>query len=84
MRGICPTIHSSYREFNLPWIEALEVQKMIDLAEMIAKAALMRKETRGHHFRSDYPEGDDQNWLKHILIGKEKDGMNLWIENLNL
>jgi succinate dehydrogenase/fumarate reductase flavoprotein subunit len=72
------------REFNLPWIEALEVQKMIDLAEMIAKAALMRTETRGHHFRSDYPERDDQNWLKHILIAKEKDEMNLWIENLNL
>lgn len=71
------------REFNLPWIEALEVQNMIDLAEMIAKAALMRKETRGHHFRSDFPQRDDQNWLKHILIGKKKDGMNIWIENLN-
>lgn len=71
------------REFNLPRVEALEIQHLIGLAEMVAKTALMRKETRGHHFRSDHPERDDQNWLKHILIGKDKDGMNIWIENLN-
>jgi len=72
------------RGFNLPWIEALEVQHLVGLAEMVTRTALLRKETRGHHFRSDYPDRDDQNWLKHILIGKEKDGMNVWIENLNL
>jgi succinate dehydrogenase/fumarate reductase flavoprotein subunit len=72
------------REFNLPWIEALEVQNMLDLAEMIARAALMRRETRGHHFRSDFQERDDRNWLKHILIGKDDHGMNLWTEDQNL
>jgi succinate dehydrogenase/fumarate reductase flavoprotein subunit len=66
------------REFNLQWLEALEIPKMLDLSEMVVKAALLREETRGHHFRSDFPERNDETWLKHIIIRKERGEMKLW------
>jgi succinate dehydrogenase/fumarate reductase flavoprotein subunit len=68
------------REFNLQWVDALEVRHMFDLSEMIAKAALLRTETRGHHSRLDFPEKDDQNWLRHIILRKEGGEMRLWTE----
>jgi succinate dehydrogenase / fumarate reductase flavoprotein subunit len=40
---------------------------MLDLAELIAIGALRRQESRGSHFRLDYPKRDDVNWLKHTM-----------------
>ncbi len=50
---------------------ALAIPKMLDVGEMVAHAALQRKESRGSHFREDYPERDDKNWEKPINISKE-------------
>jgi len=66
------------KEFNLQWLEALEVPKMLDLSEIVSKAALLREETRGHHFRSDFPDRNDVTWLKHIIIRKVRGEMKLW------
>jgi len=66
------------RKFSLQWLEALEVPKMLDLSEIVAKAALLREETRGHHFRSDFPNREDGTWLKHIITRKERGEMKLW------
>ncbi|HHY37841.1 MAG TPA: FAD-binding protein [Clostridia bacterium] len=52
--------------------EALELRNMLMVAEMMAKAALMRTETRGTHTRDDYPESSS-SWLKNIVI-QNKDG----------
>ena len=49
-------------------IEALELRNMIDTGLAIAKAALVRKETRGSHYRVDHPSGDDKRWMKMIEI----------------
>lgn len=68
----------SIREFNLQWLEALEAPKMLDLCEMVLKAALLREETRGHHFRSDFPDRNDETWLRHTIIRKERGEMKLW------
>jgi fumarate reductase (CoM/CoB) subunit A len=58
--------------------EALEVEGQVELAKIIAKAALIRKETRGGHFgghyRIDYPQRDDKNWLKNIVLKREPGG----------
>jgi succinate dehydrogenase / fumarate reductase flavoprotein subunit len=48
-----------------------EVMSMTTCAEMTFRAALMRTESRGFHFREDYPEQDDKNWLKWITLKRE-------------
>ncbi|MFP3170832.1 MAG: fumarate reductase/succinate dehydrogenase flavoprotein subunit, partial [Sulfolobaceae archaeon] len=40
---------------------------MLDLALVVASTALNRKESRGAHYRLDYPKRDDENWLKHTI-----------------
>jgi succinate dehydrogenase/fumarate reductase flavoprotein subunit len=56
-------------------IKALELRNMIDVCLMITIAALTRKETRGSHYRADYPRKDDEQWLKiiEIQLGKNKE-----------
>jgi hypothetical protein len=51
-----------------------QARGMAHSAEAMYRAALMRTETRGSHEREDYPERDDKNWLKWIIVEKGKDG----------
>jgi len=53
--------------FNTALINALELENMLDVAEVITVSALARKESRGAHHRLDYLKRDDVNWLKHTL-----------------
>ncbi len=46
----------------------MELKNMLLLSSMVVKAALLRNESRGAHFRSDYPATDDQNWIKNIIF----------------
>jgi succinate dehydrogenase/fumarate reductase flavoprotein subunit len=55
----------------------LELENMVLLSEMVCRAALLRTESRGAHYRSDYPEEDNKYWLKNILIGKQDSKMSL-------
>jgi len=48
-----------------------EVKSMVLCAELTFRAALMREESRGSHFREDYPKRDDKNWLKWIILKRE-------------
>lgn len=57
------------KKFNLQWVDALEAENMVDVAEMILRSALLREESRGLHEREDFPEPDPK-WLKHIIIRK--------------
>jgi succinate dehydrogenase / fumarate reductase flavoprotein subunit len=59
--------------FNTELLNAWEMGNLLDMAEVITASALNRKESRGGHARDDYPERDDENWLKHTLVWK-KDG----------
>jgi succinate dehydrogenase / fumarate reductase flavoprotein subunit len=54
--------------FNRDLLDALELGYMLDLAEVIALGALHRKESRGAHFREDYPDRDDATYLVHTLV----------------
>ncbi len=63
--------------FNLELIEALQLYSVIDLAQVIAASATDREESRGAHFRSDFKERDDVNWLKHTLAYYSDDGPRL-------
>ncbi len=54
--------------FNMDLQNALELKNILLLAEAICLGALERKESRGAHYRKDYPKRDDENWLKHSLF----------------
>ena len=59
--------------YALEWQDALEVANMLDVAEAVVSAALLREESRGHHFRTDYPEPLDE-WLQHTIVRMSGDG----------
>jgi succinate dehydrogenase / fumarate reductase flavoprotein subunit len=50
-------------------LQAVEIENMLCIAEMIVRGALARKESRGAHFRSDYPH-EDRKWLENIAVRK--------------
>ena len=60
--------------FNLDLIETLELGHMLEFSKAIVEGALARTESRGAHYRDDYPERDDKNWLKHTLAYLNDDG----------
>jgi succinate dehydrogenase / fumarate reductase, flavoprotein subunit len=62
------------QRWNTELLEAWELGCLLDLAEATAVTAQARLESRGAHFREDFPERDDHNWLKHSLAWLERDG----------
>jgi succinate dehydrogenase / fumarate reductase flavoprotein subunit len=55
------------KEYNTNFVNVLELEAMFDLSEVVLGGALARTESRGAHSRVDFPNRDDQNWLKHTL-----------------
>jgi succinate dehydrogenase / fumarate reductase flavoprotein subunit len=60
--------------FNQDVLGAIELGFMVDCAEAIVLAALERTESRGAQFRTDFPERNDEEWLKHVDISLDGDG----------
>src|SRR4029079_3719895 len=60
--------------FNTDLLFHIELGYMIDCADLITKSAIERKESRGAHTRLDFPDRDDENWLKHIVLTRQPDG----------
>ena len=58
--------------FNQDVLGALELQFMLDNAECIVVGAIERKESRGAQYRTDFPERNDEEWLKHINLSVER------------
>ncbi|MCU0286422.1 MAG: succinate dehydrogenase flavoprotein subunit [Acidobacteria bacterium] len=71
------TIDDKGLAYNLDLQEAFELGNLLSFSEIIVEGALARKESRGAHYRNDYPKRDDQNWLKHTLAWKTADGVKL-------
>ena len=63
--------------FNVNLSDALEAGHMVQLAEIIILGAIARTESRGAHFRRDYPKRDDTNWMKHTLATRGAEGPQL-------
>lgn len=72
----CNQLHIDDRGqvFNYDILEAWELGCLLDLAEVTARSALARRESRGAHSREDFPERDDEGWLKHTLAYRKPDG----------
>jgi succinate dehydrogenase / fumarate reductase flavoprotein subunit len=60
-------IHDKGAHFNTDLLEAWELSNLLDIAQATTVAAVERTESRGGHYREDYPKRDDKNWLKHSL-----------------
>jgi len=56
--------------YNTELLEVIELGGLLDIAEVLVESALVRQESRGAHFREDFPKRDDPNWLKHTLAYK--------------
>ncbi len=67
-------IEDKSKIFNTELQEAIEFGHMLDYSAFIAQAALSRKESRGAHYREDYPTRDDENFLKHTMGYMDRDG----------
>lgn len=65
------------KEFNQNFINVLELDAMLEVAEIVLVSALARTESRGAHYRLDYPKRDDVNWLKHTLAYRAPEGPRL-------
>jgi succinate dehydrogenase / fumarate reductase flavoprotein subunit len=72
------------KRFNYSLIRILELENLLELAEVITMGALMRRESRGAHWRLDYPERDDENFLKHSLFTKVEDYVKTELIEVNL
>jgi succinate dehydrogenase / fumarate reductase flavoprotein subunit len=62
------------KNFNLNLLESLELSNMLEYSELIVDGGLARQESRGAHFRTDFPTRDDVNWMQHTLAFRTDDG----------
>ncbi|MER6459419.1 succinate dehydrogenase flavoprotein subunit [Streptomyces sp. NPDC001288] len=65
------SIQDKGKRFNTDLLEAIELGNLLDLAEVMAVSALARKESRGGHYREDYPNRDDVNFMRHTMAYRE-------------
>ena len=70
-------VEDKSQEYNMNFVNVLELQSMLDVAEAVLAGAHARAESRGAHFRTDYPKRDDEHWLKHTLAYMTADGLRL-------
>lgn len=62
------SIQDKGKRFNLDLLEAVELGFLLELAKVMSVAALHRQESRGGHFREDFPDRDDENFMKHSMV----------------
>jgi fumarate reductase (CoM/CoB) subunit A len=60
------------RGFNKNLLDALEIENMLTVASLVTQSAILRRESRGSHYREDYPERDER-WNRSIVLNKNKD-----------
>jgi len=61
-----------FKRFNLEWIRAIEFSLMIEVAEIVVESGLVREESRGFHYREDFPKEDNEKWLRHTVVKWEE------------
>ncbi len=61
---------NQHKDINPKGRSSFEVQNMLDISKLIAESALIRQESRGAHYRSDYPFQDNDNWNCHIILAR--------------
>jgi succinate dehydrogenase/fumarate reductase flavoprotein subunit len=64
-------LRTTSARYNTELVDALDVRDMLDVCEMAAHASLAREESRGPHYRKDFPMTDNRNWLKQVVVSRE-------------
>ena len=77
VRGQQMCVQDKGRVFNTDLIQALELQCLLDIADTIVVSALGREESRGAHYRADFPTRNDSAWLRHTLSHRQTEGPRL-------
>ena len=86
MRGKLRELRDRYRQvksedhgarYNTELLEVIELGGLLDVADVLVESALARQESRGGHYREDFPKRDDANWLKHTLAYQTPKGVEL-------
>ncbi|TFG13206.1 FAD-dependent oxidoreductase [Candidatus Thorarchaeota archaeon] len=77
-------VGDSDERFNFALVRALELGSMLDLAQVITLGALKRTESRGAHWRVDYPERNDDEFLKHTIVTRENEELELKYSEVTL
>ncbi|WP_062310784.1 succinate dehydrogenase flavoprotein subunit [Demequina rhizosphaerae] len=70
-------IHDRGRRFNTDLLEAVELGFLLEIAEVVVAGALAREESRGGHYREDFPTRDDENFMHHTMAYATEDGVRL-------
>jgi succinate dehydrogenase / fumarate reductase flavoprotein subunit len=73
-RYVNVSVQDKGKRFNTDLLEAIELGFLLDLAEVLVTSALARNESRGGHFREDYPTRDDVNFMRHTMAYRNDDG----------
>ena len=71
------SVDNKGRIFNTDLVFALELGFMLDCAETVTVSALDRKDSRGAQSRTDFPDRDDENWMKHVVVTKGEVGPDI-------
>jgi len=69
---------------NIAWNDWLNLRNLLDVSEMIGRSALERKESRGAHYRSDFPKKNNREYLENIFIKRHNGEMKLYERPVNL
>jgi len=77
-------IENENGKFNTALIRTLELKSMLNIAEVVALGAIEREESRGSHFRRDFPERRDNKYLYHTMVEKGKEEPELYYEDVTL
>jgi succinate dehydrogenase / fumarate reductase flavoprotein subunit len=68
------SVQDKGKRFNTDLLEAIELGFLLELSEVLVTSALARNESRGGHFREDYPTRDDVNFMRHTMAYRNEDG----------
>ena len=74
---------SGGRRFNLGWQQALDLRNLVTASDLIARSALIREDSRGAHYRSDFDQMDNVRWLRNIYLCRDGAGARSWTVPVN-
>jgi succinate dehydrogenase/fumarate reductase flavoprotein subunit len=66
-------VRGKTRRYNPEWLQCLQVENMLTTLSSIARSARLREESRGAHYRRDFPSTDNQRWHRNIILNQKGD-----------